>query len=361
MSNRVFNFYAGPATLPLPVMKEAQEEFLNFQENGISIVEMSHRHKDFENLVLESESLVKELLEFGDSHRVLFLQGGASLQFAMLPLNFLTSGETADYILTGSFAEKAWKEARLIGNVHLTASTKEENYRRIPDQKELTFSPNPAYVHITTNNTIYGTQWSYTPQTNHPLVADMSSDILSHPFDVSRFGLIYAGAQKNLGPAGVTLVIIRQDFLEKVPTSLPSMLRYDIHATNNSLYNTPSSFSIYMLNKVLHWLKKQGGLAQVEKRNIRKAAYIYDVVDKHTDFYQGHSEKNSRSLMNITFRLPTETIEKLFLTEAAQHKMIGLKGHRSVGGIRASIYNAMPEEGCQELAAFMQDFCKRHG
>ncbi len=361
MSNRVFNFYAGPATLPLPVMKEAQEEFLDFQGSGMSVIEMSHRSKDFENLVLEAESLVKGLLGFGDSHRVLFLQGGASLQFAMLPLNFLELKKTADYVLTGSFAEKACKEARLTGNVHLAASTKEENYRRIPDQEELNFSPNPVYAHITTNNTIYGTQWSYTPQTDFPLVADMSSDILSCPFDVSRFGLIYAGAQKNLGPAGVTLVIIRQDFLEKVPTSLPSMLRYDIHASNNSLYNTPSSFSVYMLNKVLHWLKKQGGLAQVEKRNIRKAAYIYDVIDKHADFYQGHAKKDSRSLMNITFRLPTEAAEKLFLIEAAQQQMIGLKGHRSVGGIRASVYNAMPEEGCESLATFMQDFCKRHG
>lgn len=361
MSNRVFNFYAGPATLPLPVMKEAQEEFLNFQGNGMSVMEMSHRHKDFENLVLEAESLVKELLGFGDSHRVLFLQGGASLQFAMLPLNFLAPDKTADYILTGSFAEKAWKEARLTGNIHLPASTKEENYRRIPDQKELNFSSSPVYAHMTTNNTIYGTQWSYTPQTEHPLVADMSSDILSCPFDVSGFGLIYAGAQKNLGPAGVTLVIIRQDFLEKVPTSLPSMLRYDIHANNNSLYNTPSSFSVYMLNKVLHWLKNQGGLAQIQKRNIRKAAYLYNAIDKYTDFYQGHAEKGSRSLMNVTFRLPTEAVEKLFLTEATQHQMVGLKGHRSVGGIRASIYNAMPEEGCQALATFMQDFCKRHG
>ncbi len=357
MPKRVFNFYAGPATLPLSVLEEVQGELLNFQDNGMSVMEMSHRSKDFVNLVLEAEALIKELMGLNDNYRVLFLQGGASLQFSMIPLNFLPKGETADYVITGSFAEKSWEEAQKIGQVHIAATNKNENYRRIPGVGELNFSPNPAYVHITTNNTIYGTQWHYTPNTmGAPLVADMSSDILSRPFDSSGFGLIYAGAQKNLGPAGVTLVIIHQDFLEKVPKTLSSMLRYDIHAKNDSLYNTPSSFPLYMVNKVLKWIKKEGGLKAMEERNKRKAAYIYEVIDNSNGFYLGHAEKDSRSLMNITFRLPNEKLEKLFVVGAEQKGLVGLKGHRSVGGVRASIYNAMPEEGCKVLANYMKEF-----
>jgi phosphoserine aminotransferase len=361
MTERVFNFNPGPATLPLPVLKQAQDELLDFKGNGMSVLEISHRSKDFENLVLESEALLKELMSIPADYRVLFLQGGASLQFSMVPMNFLPAGATADYLVTGAFAEKAYQDAQLLGNIHLAASTKAEGHNRIPRQEELKFSPSPAYVHMTTNNTIYGTQWPYIPETEGaPLVADMSSDILSRPINVSAFGLIYAGAQKNIGPSGVTVVIIREDLLKKVPQSLPSMLRYDIQAKNNSLYNTPPSFGVYIINLVLKWVKENGGLPKMEELNKQKAAHIYNRMD-HSDFYRGHALQNSRSLMNVTFRLPSEELEALFISEAKKASLVGLKGHRSVGGIRASIYNAMPEEGCRRLADFMAEFQKKHG
>ncbi len=361
MTDRVFNFNPGPATLPLEPLEEAQNEFLNFNHTGMSVLEISHRSKDFEGLVLEAEALMKELMGLSDDFRVLFLQGGASLQFAMIPFNFLPAGKTADYVVTGSFASKALKEAALLGNTHIAYSTKEEGHKRIPRQEELNFSFCPAYVHITTNNTIYGTQWQYIPAANGaPLVADMSSDILSRSLDYSSYSLIYAGAQKNLGPAGVTVVIIHQAMLEKVPATLPSILRLDVHAKNNSLYNTPPAFSLYMVNKVLHWVKKQGGLKEVENNNRQKAALIYDTIDKHQEFFQGHAEKSCRSLMNITFRLPSPELESIFLAEAEKHKLAGLKGHRSVGGIRASIYNAMPKQGCLALAQFMENFYQNY-
>ncbi len=361
MTERVFNFNPGPATLPLPVLEQAQTELLDFKGNGMSVLEISHRSKDFENLVLESEALLKELMSIPADYRVLFLQGGASFQFSMVPMNFLPAPATADYIITGAFAEKAYQDAKLLGNIHLAASTKEESHNRIPRQEELNFSPSPAYVHMTTNNTIYGTQWTYIPETGGaPLVADMSSDILSRPLDVSAFGLIYAGAQKNIGPSGVTVVIIREDLLKKVPQNLPSMLRYDIQAKNNSLYNTPPSFGIYIINLVLTWVKGKGGLAQLEEMNKQKAAHIYSLIDSSRNFYRGHALQGSRSLMNITFRLPTEELEALFISEAKKVGLAGLKGHRSVGGIRASIYNAMLEEGCRSLADFMADFEKKH-
>ncbi|NLG84563.1 MAG: 3-phosphoserine/phosphohydroxythreonine transaminase [Firmicutes bacterium] len=362
MTARVYNFNPGPAILPLPVLNEIQRDLLDFAGTGMSILEVSHRSKEYEAVHLETEASLKELLGLGDDYRVLFLGGGASLQFAMVPLNFLPTGATADYILTGSWSEKAYEEAGRIGRVHIAASSKDTNYDRIPHPDEIRLSPNPAYVHITSNNTIYGTQWASLPSFGEiPLVADMSSDILSRRFDATKFALIYAGAQKNLGPAGVTVVIIRRDMLEKVPSHLPVMLRYDIHAKNNSLYNTPPAFAVYTVMLVLRWVKSQGGIAAIEARNKEKAALVYAAIDESGGFYRGHARPEARSLMNVTFRLPSEELEKAFLAEAKAAGLVGLKGHRSVGGLRASIYNAMPGEGCRVLAEFMRDFARRNG
>lgn len=362
MTNRVYNFFPGPATLPLSVLKEIQDGLLDFQGTGMSVMEISHRSKEFEAVVTEAESLMKELLNIPDTYRILFLQGGASSQFSMIPMNFLPEGSTADYIVTGSFAEKALEEAVKIGNTHIAATSKDTNYDYIPDLNRIELSSNPAYVHITSNNTIFGTQWAKLPNFGDaPIMADMSSDILSRPFDVKPFGLIYAGAQKNLGPSGVTVVIIREDLLARVPKTLPSMLRYDIHAKNNSLYNTPPSLSIYAVMLVMRWLKGLGGLAVMEKMNQEKAALVYDAIDNSNGFYRGHAQKGSRSLMNVTFRLPSEELEKKFASEATQAGLVGVKGHRSVGGMRTSIYNAMPREGCQALADFMKEFQRVNG
>lgn len=362
MTERIFNFSAGPATLPLAVLQEAQAELLNYQDTGMSILEMSHRTKPYEAINTEAEANLKELLGLGDDYRVLFLQGGASTQFAMVPMNFLAAGRTADYILTGSWSEKACKEAKLIGATHIAATTAEGNYRRIPGIGEIKLSDNPVYVHMTSNNTIFGTQWHDFPSFgNVPLIADMSSDILCKQFDATKFALIYAGAQKNLGPAGVTVVVIRKDLLESIPKTLPTMLRYDTHANNNSLYNTPPTFAIYMVNLVLRWIKAQGGLAAVEKVNREKAALIYNAIDQSSGFYQGHADKDSRSLMNITFRIANNDLESVFIAEATKAGLSGLKGHRSVGGLRASVYNAMPVAGCKALRDFMLDFQKRQG
>ncbi len=360
---RVFNFNPGPGTLPLPVLEEAQRDFLNYRGTGMSIMESSHRAKEYEEVNDEAEALVKELLGVPAEYRVLFIQGGASTQFAMVPLNYLPDGAVADYILTGSWAEKAYQEVGKIGKqAHVAASTQENNYQNIPAFGEIKLSEAPAYVHITSNNTIYGTQWQTLPQFgNIPLIADMSSDIMCRRFDASKFALIYAGAQKNLGPSGVTVVIIRSDLLERVPKGIPTMLRYDIHAKNNSLYNTPPTFSVYLVNLVLKWIKNEGGLEVIEQRNRDKAALIYDTIDNSQGFYRGHASLDSRSLMNITFRLPNEDLEKAFAAEATKQGMIGLKGHRSVGGMRASTYNAMPVAGCQALADFMNDFQQRNG
>lgn len=362
MTERVFNFNPGPATLPLEVLEQAQRELLSYQDTGMSILEMSHRSKPYENIHKEAEASLKEMLGVGDNYRVLFLQGGASTQFSMIPMNFLPAGRTADYIVTGQFAEKAWQEAKLIGNTHVAASTAEGNYRRVPDLSEITLSENPVYVHFTSNNTIFGTQWHEFPETGDvPQIVDMSSDILSRPVDGNKFALIYAGAQKNLGTAGVTIVVIRKDLLEACPKTLPSMLRYDIQAKNDSLYNTPPGFSVYLANLSLQWLKRQGGPAGIERHNQEKAAVIYDAIDNSGGFYRGHAQKNSRSLMNITFRLPSEELEELFAKQAATAGLAGVKGHRSVGGMRASVYNAMSKAGCQALADFMTEFQRKNG
>ncbi|NMB41043.1 MAG: 3-phosphoserine/phosphohydroxythreonine transaminase [Firmicutes bacterium] len=357
MSYRAYNFNPGPATLPLTVLQEIQEELLDYRGMGLSVMEMSHRSHEFEEIIGSAEALMLELLGLPTTYQVLFLQGGASLQFAMLPLNFLPPGATADYINTGSFASKALEEAKKLGDIHVAASTKNDNFRSIPGQHDLKLSNAPAYIHITTNNTIYGTQWKYIPDCGEtPLTADMSSDILSRKLDMTKFSLAYAGAQKNLGPAGVTVVIIKKSFLENALDNIPTMISYKTYAKTRSLHNTPPTFSVYVLKLVLAWVKEKGGLAVIEEQNKKKAALIYDVIDTSEGFYRGHAAKKDRSDMNVTFRLPSESLEKAFADEAAQKGLIGLKGHRSVGGIRASLYNALPLEGAETLAEFMKDF-----
>ncbi|WP_110517580.1 3-phosphoserine/phosphohydroxythreonine transaminase [Herpetosiphon llansteffanensis] len=358
----VYNFNAGPAILPPTVLSQAQEELRDFAGTGISVMETSHRSKEFEAVNNEVEARFKALLGIESGYRVLLLQGGASTQFAMIPLNFLAADAVADYIVTGVWAEKARDEAQKIGNVHIAADTAADKHNRIPTQAELQFSENPAYVHLTTNNTIYGTQWQTIPDTNGvPIVADMSSDIFSRPFDASKFGLVYAGAQKNLGPSGVTVVLIREEWLDKGAKNVPTMLRYTTHASNNSLYNTPPTFGVYMLNLVLGWIQEQGGLAGMAEYNTRKANIVYNAIDNSGGFYRGHAVADSRSQMNVTFNLPNQELEKQFLAEAKAQGMLGLPGHRSVGGVRASIYNAMSIEGVEALASFMAHFAAKHG
>jgi len=301
------------------------------------------------------------LLQVPNNYHVLFLQGGASLQFGMVPLNFISSGGTASYILTGSWSEKAYQEAQRVGTVTVAATTKDEQYRRIPSQGEIEIDDRAVYVHLTSNNTIYGTQWREYPDTGQvPLIADMSSDLLSRPIDVNRFALIYAGAQKNLGPAGVTVVLIRSDMVEKEAKDIPVFLKYSTHIKGNSLYNTPPTYPIYIMGLVLKWVKKQGGVEVMARRNQEKAALIYDVIDKSEGFYVGHAEPASRSVMNVTFRLASEELEKKFLTEAQEAGFVGINGHRSVGGCRVSLYNAVPLESCQALREFMIQFQERY-
>ncbi|PFN96910.1 3-phosphoserine/phosphohydroxythreonine aminotransferase [Bacillus sp. AFS076308] len=358
---RAYNFNAGPSALPLSVLEKAQEELIDFRGTGMSVMELSHRSRPYEEVHNQAISSLRELLAIPDTHEVLFLQGGASLQFSMIPMNFLQSGKKASYVMTGSWSEKAFSEAKLFGDVYHAASTKEGNYRSIPKLDELQYDQEDAYVHITSNNTIYGTQWKDFPDTGDvPLIADMSSDILSKPFDVSKFALIYAGAQKNLGPSGVTVVIIRKDFLERANTNIPTMLKYSTHAKNNSLYNTPPTFGIYMLGEVLNWARDLGGLETIAKRNEEKANYIYSVIDNSNGFYIGHADQDSRSLMNLTFNLKTPELEKKFLELAKQEGFVGVNGHRSIGGCRVSAYNAVPVEACQAFSEFMTKFQKEN-
>lgn len=357
---RVHNFNPGPAVLPLEALEEAQKQLVDYKGSGMSIMEASHRAKDYEAVHNEAIANIAKLLSLTDDHAVLFLQGGASAQFAMVPMNLLGAGQTADYVHTGSWASKAIKEAKIQGSVHLAADSSKEKPARVPKASELNLTPGAAYVHITANETIEGTQWKEFPQTQSPLVADMSSDCLSRPFDMKRFGLVYAGAQKNLGPAGVTLVIIRKDLAEKASEKVPIIFRYKTHLGENSLYNTPPCFSIYMLMLVTRWILGMGGLEAMAKHNAEKAGRIYAAIDG-SSFYRGTAAKDSRSDMNITFRLPSEDLEKRFLEAASSNGMKGLKGHRSVGGIRASVYNAFPLAGVDALVSFMEDFEKRNG
>jgi phosphoserine aminotransferase len=361
MEKRIYNFSAGPAILPEDVLKEAQENLFALPGVGMSILEISHRSKPFDNVINEAKENLKKLLDIPDNYSILFLQGGASLQFCMVPLNLMPPKNKADYINTGSWSKKAIKEAKRAGTINVAASTEEGNFKRIPKQSELKLDPDAAYVHFTSNNTIYGTEWSSEPEIgNVPLICDASSDILSKKIDVEKYGLIYAGAQKNMGPSGVTLVIIRNDLIEKSPENLYSMLSYKIQAENNSLYNTPNCFGIYIMRLVAKWLLKNGGLDDMHKLNKEKAGLLYNCIDSSNEFYKGHAEKDSRSLMNVTFNLATEDLEKKLIQEADKAGFSGIKGHRSVGGIRASIYNAFPKQGVIDLVEFMKDFQRKN-
>ncbi|MBP1765675.1 MAG: 3-phosphoserine/phosphohydroxythreonine aminotransferase [Firmicutes bacterium] len=356
---RAHNFNAGPAALPFEVLQKAQAEFLDFHGVGMSIMEMSHRSKEYDKVHNQVIATMRELMNIPDDYEVLFLQGGASLQFAMIPMNFLPAGKKAGYVMTGSWSEKAYEEAKKIGEVFQAASAQEGNYCRITGLDELQYDADTAYLHITSNNTIFGTEWQTFPDTGDvPLIADMSSDIMGRPVDVSKFSLIYAGAQKNLGPSGVTVVIIRRSLLEKANTNIPTILRYSTHVKNNSLYNTAPTFGIYMMGLVLEWVKEQGGVPAIYKRNQEKAALIYDTIDASNGFYVGHAQTEARSIMNLTFRLADEELEKKFIDEAKKAGFVGLAGHRSVGGCRASFYNAVPYESCKALQQFMIEFQK---
>ncbi len=350
MTNRIYNFSAGPAVLPLAVLEEAQRDLVTLPGVGMSVLEISHRSKAFDEIILGCEADIRRLAGIPDNYHVLFLQGGASMQFSMVPMNLMPAGGKA------SWSKKAIKEAQRVGQVNVAATTESENFTRVPKQDELKLDPEAAYVHITTNETIHGVEWKYDPDTGGvPLVADASSDIFGRPIDVKKYALIYAGAQKNLAPAGVTLVFIRDDMLGRSPQGMHTMLDYNTHAKNKSLYNTPPVFTIYVMRLVMKWLVEQGGLAAAERRNHEKAGLLYDVIDASA-FYRGHAQSDCRSLMNVTFRLPSEDLEKQFVGEATKAGLDGLKGHRSVGGIRASIYNAFPKAGVEALVAFMKEF-----
>src|SRR5215471_15256960 len=358
---RIYNFAAGPALLPLPVLEEAQRNLVALPGVGMSVMELSHRSSTFEALLHNAISDIRELADIPPNYKILMLQGGASLQFSMVPMNLLIPGSTADYIDTGSWADKAIKEARRVGKVNVTGSTKADNYSRIPSSDDLNLTADGAYVHMTSNNTIEGTEWKSLPDVgNVPLVSDASSDIFSRPINVERHGLIYAGAQKNLGPAGVTLVIIREDLLQRSSDSLHTMLDYRTHAKNDSLYNTPNTFGIYILGLTMKWLRSSGGLPGIQAANERKASKLYAEIDR-SGFYRGTAQKECRSLMNVTFRLPNEDLEKTFNKEATAAGLDGLKGHRLVGGMRASIYNAFPEAGIDALIGFMREFERKNG
>ncbi|MBT2662788.1 3-phosphoserine/phosphohydroxythreonine transaminase [Bacillus sp. ISL-45] len=358
---RVLNFNAGPAALPEAVLAKAEKEMMNYLGCGMGVMELSHRSNEFEEINERTKNLLRELLNIPDDYEILFLQGGASLQFSMVPMNLLEEGSAASYVLTGTWSEKAFKEAQKIGKAVVGASSKHLNYKSIPSISEIDIPAETSYLHITTNNTIYGTQWHSFPEgLPNPLVADMSSDILSRPLNLSSFGLIYAGAQKNLGPSGVTVVIIQKDLLKRSKPGLPSMLNYQVHADSKSLYNTPPTLSIYFLMLVLEWAEALGGVKQLELMSCQKAALLYDAIDRSDGFYTGHAEKGSRSRMNVTFTLETDDLTSAFLHEAEESGFIGLGGHRSVGGCRASIYNAVPLENVEKLADFMNSFRSRN-
>ena len=361
MKERIFNFSAGPAVLPVPVLEEAQRDLLALPGVGMSVMEISHRSKPFDDIIASAESGLRELLNIPDNYHVLFLQGGASLQFSMIPMNLLPEGASADYILTGSWGKKALKEAKKVGQTNVAATMADGGFTRVPGQDELKLNPSAAYAHFTTNETIEGVEWRKEPEVGDvPLVADASSDILSHPIPVEKYALIYAGAQKNMGPSGVTLVIIRDDLLQRIPDNLATMLDYRTHTENKSLYNTPNTFGIYIIMLVTKWLREKGGLPGMHRENQEKARLLYDAIDA-TQFYRGHADPDSRSIMNVTFRLPSEELEKRFAQEATAAGLDGLKGHRSVGGIRASIYNAFPREGVETLVSFMKEFERKNG
>ncbi len=361
MHARIHNFNPGPAALPLPVLEEIQSAFLNFSGSGMSITEVSHRSKWFDAVIEDAIARTRRLLGIDQRFKVLFLQGGASMQFAMAPMNFAATGQTVDYVNTGTWSTKAIKEAEMQGKtVNVAASSEDRNFAYIP--RELDLTPGAAYVHITSNNTIKGTQWGAFPDTaGVPLIADMSSDIMSRPLDAAPFGLIYAGAQKNIGPSGVCMAIVREDLLTRIPSGIPTMLNYNTYAQKNSMYNTPPCFAIYVVQLVLKWLEETvGGLEKMDALNRRKAGLIYDLLDQ-SEFYRGTADADSRSRMNVTFRLPSEDLEQRFVAQALENGMGGLKGHRSVGGCRASIYNASELAAVEALVDFMRNFEQQNG
>lgn len=362
MTERIYNFSAGPAVLPLEVLEQAQSEMTSLHGIGMSVMEVSHRSNYFEPILEGATTGIRELLKVPDNYKILFLQGGASLQFSMIPMNFLGADETADYVVTGTWGKKAIKEAKRCGNTKTIFSTADSGFKSVPSPDELSFSENAKYVHYTSNETIEGVEFKYDLDGKGiPVVCDASSNILSKPVDVEKHALIYAGAQKNIGPSGVTLVIIRDDLIAAVPENQHSMLDYRLLAENDSMLNTPNTWGIYIIDLVCQHIKKHGGLGEMEKKNEEKAGILYDAIDGSDGFYSGHADKEARSLMNVTFRLPSEELEKQFASEAEKQKLDGLKGHRSVGGIRASIYNAFPKAGVESLVEFMKDFAQKNG
>jgi phosphoserine aminotransferase len=359
---RIFNFSAGPCTLPLPVLEKARDEFVDYQGKGMSLVEMSHRGKVYEEVHNQAVALFQELLGLPANYKVLFLGGGATLQFGMVPMNFLWGGKTCDFTVTGTWAKKACEDARKVGNVNVLFDGKADNYLNLPDPKSLKVTPGAAYLHMTSNETIGGVQWQDWPETGDvPLFCDMSSDFMSRRFPVEKFSLIYAGAQKNVGPAGCAVVILREELLERCPPSIVAYLDYRAHVKENSLYNTPPVFAIWMIKLTMEWLKGIGGLPAAEKLAAERSGIIYDAIERSAGFYTCPVPKAARSKMNVVFRLKTEELDAKFLEEAKKLKLDGLKGHRSVGGCRASIYNAMPVEGAKALAQLMDDFAKQNG
>ncbi|MFW9810656.1 MAG: 3-phosphoserine/phosphohydroxythreonine transaminase [Candidatus Thorarchaeota archaeon] len=356
MTKRVYNFYAGPATLPLPVLEKAKEEFLDFAGTGMSVLEISHRSKEWMQAMSEASNLAREMLGVPSDYKILWLGGGASTQFFMAPLNLHVKGKPMEYVNTGGWSTKAIKEAKHFGEVKVIASSEEDNFSYIP--KNVKFNESSAFGHYTSNNTLYGTEWSYIPSVPNdvPLVCDMSSNFMDRPINVKDYGVIYAGAQKNLGPAGVTIVIVREDLLERVPENAPTMQMWKTHAEKDSMFNTPPVFPIYICKLSLEYLKEIGGVKQMEKMNLEKAKILYDIIDASDGFYKGHAKPDSRSLMNVTFRLETPELEQKCVEGGIKRDLIGLKGHRSVGGMRASIYNAMPLEGVKKLAEYLKEF-----
>jgi phosphoserine aminotransferase len=356
-SARLYNFSAGPAVLPESVIRKAQEALWDLDGSGIGVMEHSHRGKEFTAVIEGAEARARNLAGISDDYAVLFMQGGASSQFYLVPANLLGEDQTADYVNTGSWSKKAIKEAKKYGIAHVAGSSEDENFGYIPKAEAMSWSSSPAYAHFTSNNTIFGTEWATepTPPSGVPLICDASSDIFCRPIDVSKYGMIYAGAQKNLGPAGVTLVIMRKDLIDRGPEGLPTMMQYRTHAENASLYNTPPTFAIYVVGEVLQWIQDFGGLEKMGEFNRAKAKLIYDYLDE-SSFFRGTARPDSRSMMNVCFRAPSEELEAQFVSEAKAQDLAGLKGHRSVGGMRASIYNAFPEEGVKKLVAFMKDF-----
>ncbi|MDM7920671.1 MAG: 3-phosphoserine/phosphohydroxythreonine transaminase [Pyrinomonadaceae bacterium] len=358
----IFNFSSGPAMLPKPVLEQARDEIMSLGGIGMSVMEISHRSKEFEKVLHGAESGLRRLLNVPDNYRILFLQGGGAMQFSMVPMNLLAPGMTGDYVLTGAWGEKAVKEAAKFGNAKTIYTSVADGFRSVPEQEELSFSSEAAYVHYTSNETIDGVEFKYDLEAGGiPVVCDASSNILSKPIDIEKYALIYAGAQKNIGPSGVTVVIIREDLLKRIPDGLPALMDYRSFAENDSMPNTPNTWGIYLIGLVCRWLDDQGGVAGIEKRNIEKAAVLYNALDSSDGFFIGHAKREARSLMNVTFRLRDERLEDLFIDEAESLGLSGLRGHRSVGGLRASIYNAFPKAGVERLVELMSDFAARNG